>query len=357
MSYFSNVFLLLALAFGSTITVPPTVRFTPADVNTFFKQPQLAASGQTVAVAYGAGNELFVRVSRDGANTFERPVKIGAAKFLALGNHRGPRIAITPKALVVSAVVGTARGQDGDVVAWRSLDGGKTWSPGVRVNSVAASAREGLHGMASGPNGQLFLNWLDLRTKGMKLYGATSNDGGATWSTNFLIYESPDGHICECCHPTALIGKNGELYAMWRNWLNGARDMHVAESADGGKSFKISKLGQGTWPLNACPMDGGGLATDATGHVHSAWRRSDTVYYAQAGKPEVEIGKGKNPAFAMSNDIHWIAWNDGHAIKLATTGKPARVLASHGAFPVLAGNGPVYAAWEENNSIVVQRVD
>ena len=49
-------------------------------------------------------------------------------------------------------------------------------------------------------------------------------------AANQKIYESPDGHICECCHPTAYIGPQGELYAMWRNWVSGSRDMYYAVS-------------------------------------------------------------------------------------------------------------------------------
>ena len=53
---------------------------------------------------------------------------------------------------------------------------------------------------------------------------------------------------------------------MWRNSLDGARDMFVSESRDGGRTFSNArKLGSGTWPLKACPMDGGHLAFDAAG--------------------------------------------------------------------------------------------
>ena len=69
------------------------------------------------------------------------------------------------------------------------------------------------------------------------LMGSLSKDGGKTWSPNQLVYASPDGHICECCHPTAYVGPKGELYAMWRNWLGGSRDMYYAVSTDG-KSWR-----------------------------------------------------------------------------------------------------------------------
>ena len=57
----------------------------------------------------------------------------------------------------------------------------------------------------------MFATWLDDRGKGKRLYGASSKDGGASWSRNVLIYESPSGTICQCCHPTAIIEEGVEI--------------------------------------------------------------------------------------------------------------------------------------------------
>ena len=65
---------------------------------------------------------------------------------------------------------------------------------------------------------------------GTKLYGARSRDGGVTWSKNVLIYESPDGTICQCCHPSAAFDPGGQVLVMWRNCLGGARDMYLKSS-------------------------------------------------------------------------------------------------------------------------------
>ena len=118
------------------------------------------------------------------------------------------------KTLVITAIGGEEKGKNVDLLAWRSADNGKTWSEGIRINDVPAAAREGLHGLAAGQNGTLWTVWLDLREKGMRLMGSLSRDAGKTWSPNQLVYASPDGHICECCHPTAYVGPKGELYAI-----------------------------------------------------------------------------------------------------------------------------------------------
>jgi len=71
------------------------------------------------------------------------PAKVHSATFLALGRHRGPRILITPSAIVISAIVREKRRADGDLTAWRSTDSGQSGSTGIRVNDVPASAPEG----------------------------------------------------------------------------------------------------------------------------------------------------------------------------------------------------------------------
>jgi len=321
------------------------------------RQPQLAVGEGLVAVTFGSGNAIYFAASTDHGRSFSQPAKVAEVGSLSLGHRRGPRIAITPGAIVISAVTGQlGGGRDGNVVAWRSTDRGKLWSPGVVVNDVSASAREGLHAMASGGKGLLFATWLDLRHRQTELYGARSTDGGATWSKNILIYQSPDGHICECCHPSVLVDAQGSVYAMWRNWTEGARDMYLARSTDGGAKFlKAEKLGEGTWPLQACPMDGGGIAVDSQGHLVSLWRRASHLYLARPGQQETLLGTGKDGSVAWGPEGFYIAWSSGAGLRYLLPGKPLPVLlAEEGASVHLAGSGPVFAAWESKGAIIIQ---
>jgi len=66
---------------------------------------------------------------------------------------------------------------------------------------------------------------------------------------------------------------------MFHYWLGGNRDLYLIESWDAGKSFgREQKLGNGSWALNACPMDGGGLAIDKKGNLTTVWRREDKYF-------------------------------------------------------------------------------
>ena len=328
------------------------------DAGLEFKQPQLAAGAGVVAMTFGSANAIYFSSSTDQGRTFSKPLKVAEGGPLSLGRHRGPRIAVTPGGFVISAIAGVkGRGADGDLKAWRSADG-KTWLGPVTVNDVPDATREGLHAMVSGPDGVLFATWLDLREKGTRLYGSVSRDGGATWSKNVLVYHSAGGTICQCCHPSALIDAHGTIYAMWRNALSGNRDMYLAKSADGGKTFaSAEKLGAGSWPLNACPMDGGGLAIGADGKMITVWRRGTAVFLASPGGAETKIEAGKDPALAAGADGIYAVWSTGAALHARVPGKPAPVvLAAEGAYPQLVAvpKGPVLAAWESKGSIQVR---
>jgi hypothetical protein len=337
-----------------------SVQIGPAAAGTPNRQPQLGARGNAVAVAYGAGNAIYLAASTDGGTTFGPPVLVSSQGELALGMHRGPRVAYTRQGIVISAVVGErGKGKDGDVLAWRSLDGGKSWSAPVRVNDAAGSAREGLHAMAFGGRDTLFAAWLDLREKGTRIYGATSTDGGASWSANHLVYESPSRTVCQCCHPSVAMDGSGVILVMFRNALEGSRDMYLARSTNGGKTFEqAQKVGGGTWKLEACPMDGGGVTVDEKGQAATIWRREGTIFATRAGDPEKPLGEGRNPATVATKAGVYSAWTEGPSVRVKTQAAEPETVDEDGAFPALAvvRDGSAVVAWESKGAIVIRKV-
>src|SRR5262245_7036135 len=96
------------------------LRLSPDAPQTPLKQPQIAASGSTVALTYGVGSNVYFARSDDAGKSFSKPLKVATQKFLYLGNHRGPRIAFAGTTLVITAIGGETRGKDGDLLAWGS---------------------------------------------------------------------------------------------------------------------------------------------------------------------------------------------------------------------------------------------
>ena len=209
--------------------------------------------------------------------------------------------------------------------------------------------------MAVGPQGEMCCVWLDLRNEQTEVMSSISVDGGSRWSKNSLVYKSPDGSVCECCHPSVAFNRQGDFVAMWRNSLDGDRDMYFATSSDGGKTFgKATKLGDGSWSLDACPMDGGSLAVAPSGKIVTVWRRDNDIYLSPFNEAKERLlGSGEQPWIAATEAGPYLVWSKkrGEVAYLLTPGKVTPLeLGVHASYPVIAvgptGRGPVVAAWE-----------
>jgi hypothetical protein len=319
------------------------------------RQPQLAVADGSVALVFGSGEAIWFAKSSDQGRSFSAPAKVADLPKQLLGRHRGPRVVMSGGAIIVSAIAA-----ESDLFSWRSTDGGRTWSKAAVINDQAKAAREGLHAMAADAEGHVAAAWLDDRTPGGKrLYGAFSNDAGATWSKNVLLYESPSGTICQCCHPSLVAMGHGEFAVMWRNVIDGSRDFYTLRLRDGKPVSSAVKQGEGTWKLDACPMDGGGVAV-RNGELVSAWRREHDLYIAEAGKPEVKIGAGMDVALAVNSKGEYAIWSAKEGIEARMPGSSAPTQVSKaGGFPALLAlpDGAVLAAWEENGSIATRRLE
>jgi hypothetical protein len=319
------------------------------------RQPQLAAARGEVALVFGSGDSIWLALSSDDGRSFRPPARVAELPKLLLGRHRGPRVVISRGVILVSAAAA-----DSDLYCWRSTDHGRTWSKPAVIDDRPTAAREGLHAMAADGTGEVEAVWLDDRIPGGKrLWGAFSEDDGLTWSANLLLYQSPSGTICQCCHPSLVPLGGGEFAIMWRNVIDGARDFYVMRLYGGKPVSKPVKQGEGTWKLDACPMDGGGIAA-LDGGVITAWRREHDVYLAGQGRPERDLGAGQDPALAANRKGAYVIWSAGKAIEALVPGERApREVSANGAFPavVTLPDGGVLAAWEENGSIVSRRLE
>lgn len=318
------------------------------------KQPQLAATNGAVVMVFGSGESIWFARSTDDGRTFSHPSKVAELSKLALGRHRGPRVAISGDTILVSAIL-----SQGDLHLWRSIDAGRTWSKPAIVNDKAKATEEGLHAMAADAEGHVATVWLDDRTlKGKRLYGAFSNDGGVTWSKNVQLYQSPERTICECCHPSLVALGHGEFAVMWRNVIDGSRDFYALRIKDGQAVGAAMKQGTGTWKLEACPMDGGGIAM-RNGELVSAWRREHDVYFAEPGK-ETKLGAGQDVALAVNAKGAYVIWSTPKGIEARLPGAVAAThVADSGTFPAILAlpGGAVLAAWEENGGIATHRFE
>lgn len=288
------------------------------------RQPQahITADG-VIDVVFAIGDTIHVSTSRDRGVTFTAATGTVRCPNMPVGMRRGPRIVRTKAALVVTAIGGkVGKGKDGDVFAWQSTDDGATWSEAVAVTDSPAAAREGLHGMSAGPDGEVWCVWLDLRNGKTEIYLASSRDGGQTWSKNQRAYRSPDGSVCECCHPSIIAGAKSSISVLFRNSLGGKRDMFLVSSENGERFSPGRKLGKGSWNLNACPMDGGMVASGGKDQLITVWQRQNQVFATLGnGTSEKLLGSGQQP---------WVTWSAGGPVMVWTQGREGPLSAQIG---------------------------
>jgi len=317
-------------------------------------QPQVAVSSDAVVhVVFGQNDsgKIYHVSSAGSVLAFGQPRQVAALPKLALGKGRGPRVAVSGKSLVVAAISHA----DGNLYGWTSPDAGTTWSKPQVINDAPGTAAEGLHALASDPRGNVFITWLDSRNKGMQVWGAASADGGLHWGKNLLIYQSPDGSICPCCRPSIAMDDSGRIAVMWRNSLAGARDMHLSLSSDTGKSFApATKLGEGTWTLDGCPIDGGDLAFNAKGDLLTIWRRDTAIYLTTGSQPEQLLAKdGLRPIIASGKPGPSFLWEANGDLMTSSPSTPAPTplaqKATHAASASIPGGGSVLV-WESQTA-------
>lgn len=335
------------------------------------KQPQAAISADGIVhVVFGVGEDVVYCRSINEGKSFSEPVVAFRVPNLSLGMRRGPRIAISGETLIVSAIGGKlGKGKDGDLVAWRSIDGGQTWQGPVHVNDSDSSAREGLHAMAASASGEAWCTWLDLRNQRTEIFASKSTDGGASWSPNQLVYRSPEKSVCECCHPSIAI-HDGMVHVLFRNSLAGNRDMFLASfRGQDGTSSGAKRLGNESWKLNACPMDGGMLSIAPTGLVSTIWRRGRDILVANAdGSDEQYLGIGEQPTIASTSEGPVAVWSvrrDGELMLQKLSGGEPQSIAKLARDAVIVSdpkrNKSTIVLWEKTengqSSILASRVD
>lgn len=306
----------------------------------------------TVHLTYGQDSTIYYATASGQPARFSQPIAVATLHELVAGAKRGPQIAATDRYVVITVVDRT-----GDLFSYTLDRRSGKWSGATRLNDVPAVAKEGFQAVASASAGTFHAVWLDLRGNGQnKIVGATSTNGGRTWAANRVIYQSPGGSVCECCR-VSIAARNNDVYVQFRNWLDGSRDLYLAHSRDGGRTYpSVQKLGAGTWKLAGCPMDGGGLALTKSGKPTTVWRREKTLYACQPGEPEKALTTGQNVTIASNATGSTTAWDDNGTVWLQHNSHAPTALGK-GKMPSLALTGQAaVCVWEADGQVMMRNI-
>lgn len=347
---------LLLVFLSATLFAEPVELVTPELRDAI--QPQLAVgTAGDIHVVFGKGNAVYHTASADGRK-FSVPVKVGELEKLALGRRRGPRVAVSDGLVLVTAISHA----DGNFHTWTSADKGQSWQEGESLNSKDGTAGEGMHALAGDGRGHVVVAWAAKRAGGMEERDRVSHDGGKTWGPEESVYSSPSGSICPCCVPNVAISSKGQVAVMWRNSLEGSRDLHVA-FREGDQPFSPGmKLGDGTWKIEGCPMDGGGLAFSPMGQRFAVWRREKAVYASSYTYREKLLSEdASQPVVAFAGDTPIILWESGGNLMMKQGEEAPAKFAEGGKFASIVGqkNGACIV-WEgttgEGKTLLFERL-
>ncbi len=324
-------------------------------------QPEIAVDDEgIIRIVYGVKNgkerDLYYVSSSDGGQSYSKPFLVGNFSQMGLGMGRGPQLTTTKDYTVV-----TVGDHDGNLFAVNLSKQTNQWSAPVKVNDADTTAKEALSGLGAGKENFVYTAWLDSRLGNNNLYGALSTDAGLTWGKNQLIYKGAQNGICDCCKPSVYINQTGEIFVMFRNKLDGARNIYLISSEDKGAHFgKAQKQGTGDYMINACPMDGGDLTVNSKGEAFTVWRSQMEVYLAQPGKVEIKLGGGRTPVILQTAKGNAIAWQQDNTIQFRSPDGLNTSSLGNGQYPKLVvtkDQKTLICTFERNGQVLVTSIN
>lgn len=295
---------------------------------------------------------IFFARSDNGGLDWSKNVQVNeqAGKPSALAR---PTIAVDLAGQVLVAWEDLRNG-DSDIFFARSPDGGLTWEGDVRVNDDSTSRPQINPSLAVDIVGKLYLAWRDDRNGPQvpdpDIYFARSDDGGRTWSPNVRVNDDKSGRLQD--KPSLAVDGRSRLYLAWRDDRNGESvpdpDIYFARSVDGGETWSANVRVNGDDP--GAVQDNPSLAVDREGVLSVVWRddrsggkqvNNSNIYFARSfdhgqtwmvqepvNAPSVAAPRdwpslvvdGEGKAFAIwqdsrasNSDVYSAAWPQPHA--------------------------------------------
>ncbi|HEX5000244.1 MAG TPA: sialidase family protein [Terriglobia bacterium] len=278
-----------------------------------------------------ARSDVFFQRALTGGG-FSEPVRVNNRPGDgAVRNENPPKIAVGQAGEIYVVWASERERWKGDIRFARSLNGGKSFEPAIELNSGAAGPAVGraFESIAVDTQGRIFVAWIDERNKkesdrGAEIWMTVSEDRGKSFQPDRRILSN----VCECCRTALATDPAGTIFITYRTVPQSGpmfRDIGIARSSDGGRSFQTSIVNHDGWEINACPIAGATLAIDSAGRIHVVWFTqsgetprlhiaSSSDHGASFSKPDVfdpdqKVAKHAHAVVTRDNRL-LIAWDD-----------------------------------------------
>ncbi len=284
---------------------------------------------------FGGTNNNQIEVSRstDEGLTWSTPVNISSA--VNAGNHnQGVNIQTGPngEVYVLWILYDNWPSDEKALALAKSLDGGATWEPAVRIHNNIRGIRNtgvgknmrvnGFPTMAvdisDGPfRGNIYVSWANIGTPGINsgndadAYVMKSTDGGTTWGTPVKVNQDPSGlgkkHYFPWITCDPINGNLSVIYYDDRNVSSTQCEVYVSNSIDGAATWWDVKVSDVSFTPSPIPGLASGYMGDylaiqaRDGWVYPVWADNRLGYVMSFVSPFV-IGPPQNQPWLMYYD-------------------------------------------------------
>jgi len=140
-----------------------------------------------------------------------------------------------------------------------STDGGATWTSKRLTYNSGSSAHPAI---AIDSSDNLHVVWDDSTPGTGEIYHKKSTDGGATWTTKRLTYNSGGSY-----YPSISVDSSDNLHAAWHDYTPGNSEIFYKQSTNGGSTWTTKRL-----TYNSGNSGIPAIAIGANDHIHVVWQ-------------------------------------------------------------------------------------
>ena len=195
----------------------------------------------------------------------------------------------------------------------RSTDGGTTW---ISRRLTWNSGWSEYPAIAVSSNNHIYVAWHDDAPGNWEIFSKCSTDGGITWTSKRLTYNSGDSK-----YPAITTDSNNHVHVIWEDYTYGDPRIYHKRSTDGGGTWATKRL---TW--NSGWNWQSAIAGDSSNHIHVVWTNwvpnLHEIYYKRSTNGGASWGSAQrltwnsgdsqysDIAVGSNNNIH-VVWYDG----------------------------------------------
>jgi Neuraminidase (sialidase) len=291
--------------------------------------PQIAVSGADVFVVWedyrNGACDIYLNYSTDGGTTWQRYDKRLNTDAAGTDDSQFPQIWIFGTNVYV--VWWDSRNGGHDIYLNYSADGGMNWQTSdIRLDTDPAGAADSENPQIAVSGASIYVTWQDYRNGACDIYMNCSTDGGLTWQMSDARLDTDPAGATNSENPQIAVSGAG-VYVTWQDYRNGACDIYMNCSMDGGMTWQTSDTRLDTDPAGAAYSENPWIGVNGS-NIYVVWaddrNGNRDIYYNystdsganwQASDTRLDtdsIGTSDShkPQIAVSGDAVCVVWRD-----------------------------------------------